>query len=105
MARRELKTDSGAYTDWMLKKATREIITVENPPNADGRVTSCWDRDESHVAAGHESGEVFIKSGERAQVARTPRVQEWLERGQLLEIEDEEPSRVTLGISGGVALT
>ncbi len=51
MARRELKTDSGTYTDWMLKKATREIISVEEPPNADGRITSCWERDEAHTAA------------------------------------------------------
>ncbi len=90
MARRELKTQDGTYTDWMLEKATREIITVEKPSNADGRITSCWERDEAHKAAGHEDGDVFIKSGERASVARTPRVQEWLERGQLLEIEDAE---------------
>ena len=89
MVQRQTQAIGGGYQDWLLAKATGEIITVEKPPNADGRITGNWDRDEAHIAAGHADGDVFIVVGERRRVARTPRIQEFLERGELIEVEDE----------------
>jgi hypothetical protein len=90
MAQRQTQSLDGMWQKWLLDLATGEIITVEKPPNADGRVTSNFERDEAHKAAGHESGEVFIKTGQISRVARTPRVMDWLERGELIQVEDAE---------------
>jgi hypothetical protein len=70
------------------KTDNADVITVKSA--LVGRV-GLWDVDDAHKAAGHTSGEVFIKD-EPIKVARTSAVNAALASERLVRAEGEEKS-------------
>lgn len=69
------------------KKAdTADVITVKSA--LEGRV-GVWERDDAHKAAGHESGEVFVKD-EPIKVARTSAINAALASERIVRVEGGE---------------